>query len=321
MRVHFVALLAFAVICTLFFNGCTASPPHGSAAFTTLSDSLIVPGERIGAVRLAAHIDELTELLGPGASRGRGLWPGSELRKWDKFGLWAVVDRVTGNVLWISIDKSGRSPFTHYATAEGIRLGTAEKELLAIMGPPEHTVADSEVHSLDYDSRGIRFTLYNNGPQKGSVGGLRIVWASVPRGDTVIEPGLRISGVSIGTSTENVKMILGGGYLRSESPGTLPVYYWPHLGLSLVEQSGRVISVRAGSLVPTDDPSVTYATAEALTRTSSGSQVVSVFGKPRETHESPFGGNWWVYRHAGIAFELDKEQKVRFIDVFLPSAK
>jgi len=319
MRSGYVVLSAVAVVCMLLLKGCAASQPSGSAALEKLSDGLIVPGERIGPVRLSAKIDTITKLLGAGRSRGRGLWPGSGLRTWDRIGLWAVFDRVTGNLLWLSIDKSGRNPFADHATAEGIRLGTTEKELLAIMGPPEHTAADSRVRSLDYDSRGIRFTLYSSGPLSGRVGALRIVWASVARGDAVIVPGERISSIYIGASTESVTTALGGGYLKSERAGDSPVYYWPHLGLSVVDQSGRVISVRAGGLVPTDEPSLKYATAEALTRNSFGSQVVSVFNQPPETYASSFGGDWWVYRHRGIAFELDKDQRVRLIDVFLPA--
>ena len=316
MRLRGAGFSAVIVICALLLHGCAAKPPLDPAALATLSDRLIIPGKRIGAIRLAAHIDELTGLFGPGRSRGRGLWPGSELRTWDTQGLWVVFDHVTGNLLWISIDKSGRNPFTDHSTAEGVRLGTTEEELVAIMGPPEHVAADAGVRSLDYDSRGIRFTLYSSGPLSGSVGALRIVWSAMPHGDAVIVPGERISSVYLGASTESVTTTLGGGYLKSESAAPSPVYYWPHLGVSVVERSGRVVSVRAGSLVPSDESRVKYATAEGVTLDSTASQVISVFDEPPETHTSPFGGNWWVYRRRGIALELDKNQRVRLIDVF-----
>jgi hypothetical protein len=311
---------AAAVFFALFLNGCAANPPLGAGAMGTLSDRLIVPGERIGPARLSANIDKLTELLGPGRPKGRGLWPGSELRTWDRMGLWAVFDRVTGNLLWISIDTSGRKPLIDYATADGIRLGTSEKELVAIMGSAERTAANSGVRGLYYDSRGIRFTLFTDGPRRGRVGALRIVWPSVPHGDKIIVPGERISAVYVGAPTESVMTALGGGYLKSEAASTSPVYYWPHLGLSVVEQSGHVISVRAGGLIPTEEPGLRYATEEGLARGSPGSQIVHVFKEPPGIQRSRFGGDWWTYRGRGIAFEIDKNQHVRLIDVFSPAS-
>lgn len=39
-------------------------------------DYLIVPGEHIGALRLAGKIDDVTKLFGPGADQGPSSWPG-----------------------------------------------------------------------------------------------------------------------------------------------------------------------------------------------------------------------------------------------------
>ena len=249
------------------------------------------------------------------------MWPGSELRTWDRMGLWAVFDRVTGNVLWISIDRSGTNRWIDYATPDGIRLGTPEKELIAIMGLAKRTATASGVRGLYYDARGIRFTLFTDGPQRGQVGALRIVWPSVPHGDQAIIPGERISGLYLGAATERVKAALGGGYLESEPASASPVYYWPHLGLSMVERSGHVMSVRAGGLVPSEEPGLTYATAEGLTRGSPGLQIRHVFEEPPQIQQSRFGGDWWTYPRRGIAFELDrKQQRIRLIDVFPPAA-
>jgi hypothetical protein len=311
---------AAAALYVLFLNGCAANPPRAAGGAGRISDHVIVPGERIGPVRLSANIDKLAKLLGPGRPRGRGLWPGSELRTWDRIGLWAVFDRVTGNLLWISIDTSGRNPLIDYATADGIRLGTSEKELVATMGPAERTAANSGVRGLYYDSRGIRFTLFADGPQRGRVGALRIVWASVPHGDEIIVPGERISAVHVGAAIESVTTALSGGYLKKKVASASFVYYWPHLGLSVVEQSGHVISVRAGALIPTEEPTLLYATEEGLARGSPASQVVRIFEEPPGIRRSRFGGEWWTYHRRGIAFELDKKQLVRLIDVFSPAS-
>src|SRR5437867_2649595 len=90
------------------------------------ADTLVVPGERIGSLRLAAKLDDISAMFGAGAAGGQyPLWPGSILRTWDDVGLWVVADRVTHNILWISVDSSSERWF-RYATREGIGLGAAE---------------------------------------------------------------------------------------------------------------------------------------------------------------------------------------------------
>ena len=95
------------------------------------------------------------------------------------------------------------------------------------------------------------------------------------------------------------------------------VYYWPHLGLSLVERSGRATSVRAARHSPADAVNIRYATSEDLGFGSSAVDINKVYGKPPET--GPAGGLlYWTYRSRGISFALDDDSRVTGVDVYPP---
>ena len=62
---------AIAVISTIFLTACASQIPSTPATvpatpMAALSDRAIVPGERIGQVRLAGKMDEVVKLFGPG---------------------------------------------------------------------------------------------------------------------------------------------------------------------------------------------------------------------------------------------------------------
>jgi len=150
----------------------------------------IIPGYRIGPVCLTGTIDKVIALLGPCTKRHaswidkvRALltkryasWQGTTLHTWDSMGFWVVSEKTTGNILWISIDESGSEPWTDYATPEGIHLGTPEQHLVSVLGAPEGTVSGGGGRSLYYDRRGIRFTIFDSGPNAGMVSAIRVVW-------------------------------------------------------------------------------------------------------------------------------------------------
>jgi outer membrane protein assembly factor BamE (lipoprotein component of BamABCDE complex) len=217
---------------------------------------------------------------------------------------------------------SGSNPWAEYATADGIRLGTRRQDLVSVMGPPERTVTGGGSTSFYYDRRGIRFTLSDTGPLAGKVGSMRVVWRSVPHGDTTAVPGKRISSVEVGMPVEQALALLGGGYHKGEAAPGVHVYAWPHLGLSFVERSGSVMSVRAGSQLPADAPGILYGTVDGLGRGSTAAQIKAVLGEPSRTDTSlPLGEHWWIFRARGIAFGLDNEGKVRLVDVFPPETQ
>jgi cytochrome c-type biogenesis protein CcmH/NrfG len=189
------------------------------------------------------------------------------------------------------------------------------------MGAPERTVSAGGLTSLYYDSRGLRLTLVDTGPHAGTVREIRVVWPSVPRGDTLIVPGRRISTLEVGTPIDRALTQLGGGYHRGESAPGFHVYYWPHLALSGVETGGHVISLRAARHKPADALGIRYEIAGTLGEGSALADIKRIFGEPQRTQSGPGkeGLNSWIYDAWGIAFTLDHEQKVKLVDVFRAS--
>lgn len=320
-------LLQYLAAVLIILIACCANESQGADGQSQLtppvlvsSDRVIIPGERVGPIRLTGTIDDIMKLFGPGTARGAGMWGFSKLQTWDAIGLWVVFDDGTGNVFWISVDTSSSNPWAEHSTAEGIRLGAREENVVTAMGAPGRIVRSGGATSLYYDHRGIRFTLADTGPLAGKVGAIRVVWPSVARGDTLVVPGRRISAIEVGMPVDQALVALGGGYHRGESSPGIHVYYWPHLGLSFVERAKRLISVRAGSHIPSDAAALRYATMENLGRDSTASEIRSIFGEPSKADLSNDSSSW-IYPSRGIAFALDDRQRVRLIDVFPPENK
>jgi hypothetical protein len=294
-----------------------------SGAGLLRADHLIVPGERIGPLRLAGKIGDIEKLLGRGTDRGPSRWPGqgAVLRTWDEAGVWAISDQATGNIVWISVEETASARWEGYETDGGIRLGITQSQVTLVLGEPERTVDDGGERSLYYDQRGIRVTLIEKGVRSGKVGAIRIVWPSMAHGDLLIVPGQRISVVSIGEPVAQALTALGGGYLGGSNAQGDHSYYWPHLGLSLVEHGGRIATVRSATNFPTDAAALDYRTSDGVGRGHAAAEITRAFGDPEQTRpESRFAKvtHWWVYPSRGIAFALDDEQRVRIIDVFGP---
>ena len=116
---------------------------------------------------------------------------------------------------------------------------------------------------------------------------------------------------------DKVLSALRGGYHRGESRPGVHIYYWPHLGLSVVERSGRVTSVRAARHSPSDSANIRYATSEGLGLGSQQAEIKKVYGEDAE--KGPAGG-WlfWTYRSQGINFAFDDNSQVTLVDVFPP---
>lgn len=149
-----------------------------SQAGKLLGDRLIVPGERIGQLRLGGKLEEVVGVLGQGVPRGQGFQAATTTYAWDPVGLWLIADDAAGAILWISVE-GGPSTDPHawveLSTPEGLRLGATEQEVLAAMGKPQRTVSDGFAKSLYFDEQGIRFTLPLKGPLAGRVAALRVV--------------------------------------------------------------------------------------------------------------------------------------------------
>jgi tetratricopeptide (TPR) repeat protein len=286
---------------------------RATAALGT-SDRSIIPGVRVGPLRLAGKIDELVKLFGSGTRLNPERRGDPALETWDAIGLWVQFDEATGNIMSISVDSIPKL-WAQHRTREGISLGTKEEEVVALFGAPERTVVGGPSKSLYYDRIGIRLTVAYIGPFAGKVGSLRVVWPSVPPGDTLIVAGKRISGIDVGMPIDKVLSALGGGYHKGESRPGVHIYYWPHLGLSVVERSGRVTSVRAARHGPSDAANIRYATSEGLGLGSRETEIKKVYGEDAE--KGP-GGGWlfWTYRSQGISFAFDENSRVTLVDVF-----
>jgi hypothetical protein len=123
-------------------------PPEGLLTESTLttatpSDHKIIPGDRIGPLRLAGTIDEIEALVGQSPWKVPWHRPSSVLQMWEIMGLSVAYDTPTGNILDISIGNTRFGPWpdywASYRTPEGVSLGTRKRELFALMGPPEKT--------------------------------------------------------------------------------------------------------------------------------------------------------------------------------------
>jgi len=322
-RLSFAALLGVCVAIGLGHigtaSGQVATPCRSSS--TAINDQAIVPGERIGALRLAGNITDVVKMCGSGVVAIEG-GPRKQqlfsLETWNHIGLWVQFDPVTGNVVWISIEVKDSNPWGEYSTSDGMRLGTRKEELVKVMGSPERVVTAGGYTSFYYDRRGLRFTLADAGRLAGKVGSIRVVWPSVPRGDTSIVPGKRISSAEVGMSLDRVLALLAGGYHQGEAAPGIHVYYWPHLGLSIVEQQGRVISVRAAKQTSSDASGIEYRTTNGVGQGSSAAEVKAALGEPARTDRSGPGQQWLIYRTQGVAFSLDDHANVNVVEVFQP---
>lgn len=294
---------------------CGASPTAPPA------DHLIVPGQRIGPLLLKGSIEDIMALFGPGIEKGPTSWPGegAVLHVWDAAGVWVISDKASGNLLWISIEPNSFARWDTYATTDGLRIGVGESEVVAALGQPERSLDEGGMRSLYYDRLGIRFILGAEGIYAGKVGGIRIVWPSIEHGDMRIVPRERISAISVGEAMDKVLPALGGGYLRTRNPRGDGVYYWPHLGLSLVEHGGRVDAVWSGTNFPDDAANLRYETVDGIGRGGTAAEITRAFGGPdqvRPARRFIKATHWWIYPRRGIAFALDDDQRIRIVDVF-----
>ena len=291
-------------------------------ALLASTDRLIVPGERIGPLRLAGKIDDIAKLLGEGTDKGPSGWPGpfAVARAWDAFGLLVIADKGTGNILWLSMELNERAQWDTYATTDGIRIGLTEPQVTSILGKPERTLDEGGLRSLYYDRRGIRLILVEKGTFAGKVAGIRIVWPSVAHGDTLIVPGERISAIPVEGLVMEVLPALGGGYIRGQKRKGEDVFFWPHLGLGIVERQGRIFDVTFGTNFPTDAANLRYATAEGFGRGTPAVAITAALGQPDRTEkgEDYFGkpNQHWIYDSRGIAFTVDDDQRIQAISVF-----
>ena len=129
-----------------------------------VGDGVIIPGERIGQLRIGGNIHDFTKILGKVAAQGPGsLYQNSTLYSWPAIGLSLIADNKTGALLWVSVATGPASPWGEVTTREGLRLGSAEQDVLSAMRVPPRTFADNYGKSFYYEDKGVMFTLLNTG--------------------------------------------------------------------------------------------------------------------------------------------------------------
>jgi hypothetical protein len=139
-----------------------------------LGDRLIVPGERIGKLRIGSKLAEYTQIIGIGIPYQQMMRKGTTTYTWDPIGLWLIIDDKTGEIIWISVEAGLSTRWEELTTQEGLRIGLTEEEVLKIMGPTPKTVSDYNATSQYFNKQGIALTYANKGQLKGKVGSLRV---------------------------------------------------------------------------------------------------------------------------------------------------
>lgn len=240
MRGLIVQICVFVAAMTL------AQPAHQVVLAQTGEEKFVVPGERIGTLRLASRLADVEATYGRGAPRGRGLWDLSTAFTWDAVGLQIMADTASGNILWMSVCACGSNPWAEHATVDGLRFGVAEKQVRSAMGAPTSESGDVMGKALHYPGRGIAFVVDLQGPQAGKVSGFYIYWKHRSPGDTAVVPGRRISVVNVGTPLSVVQSVLGNAGFIHVHQANFEVYHWPHFALAtFVQEAASSRSTRS----------------------------------------------------------------------------
>ncbi len=148
----------------LFLAGCGASGASAAdlqkrQSAMAQSDHLIVPGQRIGPVRLGMGMDEVVAELGQPdftetVDEGHPSW-----RYWS-LNLTVVFDRSSAPAVdWVETNTWTDSPLlTVFRTADGLHIGSSSFDVKRAYGSPEK---DQHGYVMEYDSRKIDFQIEN----------------------------------------------------------------------------------------------------------------------------------------------------------------
>jgi outer membrane protein assembly factor BamE (lipoprotein component of BamABCDE complex) len=127
-------------------------------------DHLIVPGQRIGQIKVGMSLSEVEALIGrPSTSRPLStqtviLQPGkSMLYTWQLGpGNGLSVQTTVSNEVYLVGTFA-----TNYGTSEGLHVGSRLSEVTSMLGAPSRTIARPSIGAnyLVYDDRGIEFVV------------------------------------------------------------------------------------------------------------------------------------------------------------------
>jgi hypothetical protein len=124
-----------------------------------LGDGLIVPGQRIGPVRLTMTVEQIIAAVGRPPTRDEFPADGVVLYEWREHGLWVSQVARTGRVRVISV--FGTSD--RYRTERGIVLLTPRSRIEAVYGPRfrAYDYPADRITLLRYHELGLQFGIVN----------------------------------------------------------------------------------------------------------------------------------------------------------------
>jgi len=126
------------------------------------SDQLIVPGKRIGPVRLGITMDKVNQILGNSDMQPKRTREGLMEYRFIKTHLLIVdIDPKTKRVKMVT---TGRTP--RYRTSSGIRIGSPIKQVQNKMGKKNAVKINNDSYILKYPRKGIEFIFRVQGKDK-----------------------------------------------------------------------------------------------------------------------------------------------------------
>jgi hypothetical protein len=139
------------VIFTLFLTSCATEP-----IALQNSDHLIVPGERVGPIKLGMTEQEVFNLLGP--AKKHFFRFGTLIYSWEDGDFEINVSPDNHTVYVVKVF----SPSYH--TAEGVRVGSSEFDLVHLKGLPQwkdDARGTAKTYSAVYNNNSILFSFYS----------------------------------------------------------------------------------------------------------------------------------------------------------------
>lgn len=282
-----------------------------------LGDLLIVPGERIGGLRLAGSLSDIISILGDPTGQQRSppsIYQYSTYYVWKLSGVTVVADDATGQILRIEVLADSSYGWAKVATRERVGIGVTKAQLTAALGEPTWEFRDGAGESIYFDRLGIRFFMATTGHETGRAVAVRVVWPHVMVGDGLIVPGERISSVTLRMTPDEIVRTLGGGNTKYQKLGVAD-YTWPHRGLRILAIGQRVQAIGVFSSFYVEGAGIKYATADGVAIGSSDAHVLQVWGEPFARRKEEHTSVWWSYPSRGIAIGFDARSRVIWIHV------
>lgn len=280
-----------------------------------LGDRLVVPGERIGNLRLSPPLSHIISSIGdaPNKESAGPSWPASTYHSWEREGVAVIANNDTGNILWISVESGRPTRWERATTREGMGIGATGAQLIAGLGTPSREFMDQSGKSVYFDQKGVRFFLATTGPQAGRVVGVRVVWPHATLGDGVIVPGERIGALALDVSLDEALKIVGGGFAKHQA-GEITNYNWLHRGIRISAKDNQILGMAVLSTPFLEGAGVKYATADGLRIGNTEADVVAVLGEP-PARSKDGSAQWLIYRAKGIAFGVDGQSRVGVVEI------